>query len=370
MSIQEALRLLAEAVGVDIHDVLVGVGNIEDLQMSGDVKALIPALNQIHSVITGINILDDVEVSEASAFSSQKIQALLSTAIEELKSGAPESYDTLKEIADWIAADQTQTTSILTSLNKLLRFDATMSLTDAQKTNLSTTLNLNLAAIDIISIITGRPESMSIEVIPSGATTQLRTIRLVYGGSGDMEIDWGDGAKETRTLPFDISHSYAVSGTPRILKTKRGNLTSIRIIGFTALRRVLDYGSYNPTHVEFESETLYFVPDLLPSITDTSFMFRACYIFNQDISNWKTGNVTNMNNMFSQARGFNRDIGNWDTSKVTNMVRMFYFADKFNQDLSRWDVFLIKTKPSEFDVLTDAWNKTNRQPVWGTHGSH
>ena len=33
--------------------------------------------------------------------------------------------------------------------------------------------------------------------------------------------------------------------------------------------------------------------------------------FNQDISQWDVGNVTNMAGMFFWAYAFNQDIGNW-----------------------------------------------------------
>ena len=46
-------------------------------------------------------------------------------------------------------------------------------------------------------------------------------------------------------------------------------------------------------------------------------------IFNQDIGNWNTSNVTNMNQMFQEAMLFNQDIGGWNTSNVTDMSFMF-----------------------------------------------
>ncbi len=39
-------------------------------------------------------------------------------------------------------------------------------------------------------------------------------------------------------------------------------------------------------------------------------------VFNGDISNWNTSNVTNMAGMFAYANLFNQDLNNWDTSNV------------------------------------------------------
>ena len=100
-------------------------------------------------------------------------------------------------------------------------------------------------------------------------------------------------------------------------------------------------------------------------VTNMSYMFNNSSAFNQNIGSWKTGKVIDMRSMFSGAFVFNQDISNWDVSQVTNMSLMFLQANKFNQDLSGWCVQQIKNKPAAFDSLTSAWNKTNRQPVWG-----
>ncbi len=59
--------------------------------------------------------------------------------------------------------------------------------------------------------------------------------------------------------------------------------------------------------------------------------------FNEDLSRWQTGNVTNMSWMFSGARSFNRDLSKWQTGKVRDMEGMFWGASSFNSDLSKWD---------------------------------
>lgn len=79
-----------------------------------------------------------------------------------------------------------------------------------------------------------------------------------------------------------------------------------------------------------------------------------------------TTNITTMESMFKDATMFNQNIEGWDTSNVTDMSSMFADAGAFNQDLSSWCVSLITTKPDNFDSNTPAWEKLDRQPVWGT----
>jgi surface protein len=88
-----------------------------------------------------------------------------------------------------------------------------------------------------------------------------------------------------------------------------------------------------------------FIPYLLPG-TSLLFCFLSCSMFNSNISNWDTTNVTNMAAMFSNSRSFNQPIGSWNTSNVTNMSNMFIYASAFNQ-------------PINYNSSTGAWNTSN-----------
>ena len=81
-------------------------------------------------------------------------------------------------------------------------------------------------------------------------------------------------------------------------------------------------------------------------VEDMSYMFFGAVAFNQYIGGWNTGAVTTMGGMFRDAEAFNNgDPGNtganpldWaDTSKVEAMSGMFFRAVAFNQDVSDWN---------------------------------
>ena len=55
--------------------------------------------------------------------------------IAEVVGGAPATFDTLKEISDYIETDKTGASAMATSINNRLRFDEQQTLTEAQQTN-------------------------------------------------------------------------------------------------------------------------------------------------------------------------------------------------------------------------------------------
>ena len=73
------------------------------------------------------------------------------------------------------------------------------------------------------------------------------------------------------------------------------------------------------------------------NVENMSLMFSGCYDFNQDISSWDVSSVENMSYMFQHCYDFNQGLAGWDVSKVVTMSRMFKNALAFDQDLSEWD---------------------------------
>ena len=68
------------------------------------------------------------------------------------------------------------------------------------------------------------------------------------------------------------------------------------------------------------------------SVNSFKELFSGKSIFNENISNWDTSNITDMSNMFKNASSFNQDISNWDVSNVTDFTDMFLNANSLSED--------------------------------------
>lgn len=90
----------------------------------------------------------------------------------------------------------------------------------------------------------------------------------------------------------------------------------------------------------------------LSSVNALNNMFQDCTIFNANISNWETNNVTKTYSMFYGARAFNQPINTndnkWNMEKVDDMSNMFRDAESFNQSLADWNTSSVTTMNSMF----------------------
>ena len=111
-----------------------------------------------------------------------------------------------------------------------------------------------------------------------------------------------------------------------------------------------------------------------------SYMFYSAVVFNQNISNWNTSNVTNMQGCFYDCRNYNNSGAygtslvplTWNTTKVTNMSYMFSDAKAFNQNISYnsslqyWNTSNVTTIANIF-ACTDAaavFNNASSDMLW------
>ena len=231
-----------------------------------------------------------------------------------------------------------------------------------------------------------------ITVKTDNAGTSLSTQFTIptTGGGYNYSVNWGDGNIDTGQ-GGSVTHTYSVAGTytveiwedfPRIYFSNGGDKRKVLSIE--------QWGSVEWTSFDgafYGCENMvgnYIDRPILSGVTDMSFMFRQCevfdglvagwqmstvtnirqmfrdsFTFNQDVGSWDVSNVTNMNNVFMNGNyalgavslfnnGGNSNINNWDTSSCNTMISTFYGCNSFNQPLSNWDTSLVTTMNAMF----------------------
>ncbi|MBO0322505.1 BspA family leucine-rich repeat surface protein [Muricauda sp. CAU 1633] len=220
-------------------------------------------------------------------------------------------------------------------------------------------------------------------------TTPSDNFELIIGTNSelnyDFTIDWGDGTVESLSeLTEDPSHIYETEGTYTI--AINGVFPAIQMYRFEvdelipsqqALIGIEQWGaiSWETFASAFQNcvnLAVYNAEDVpnLANVAVLTNMFYGATLFNGDISDWDTTNVTNMGGMFGLAESFNQDIsfkegtGSWNTSNVTNMGSMFFRATSFNQDIGNWDTSEVTDMSfmfvgvTEFNHYIGDWNTT------------
>lgn len=177
-----------------LTDILVQTGSDNVIVDATSNKTLTTRLSEI---VAQIKNVQDIAVKE------ETIKGWISTAISDLINGAPETYDTLKEIADYISNNQTAVealnSAIGTKVDKvegkgLSANDFTDALkskldaisTGANKTEKSAT-NGNIKVDGVEVTVYTHPTSAGNKHIPSGGT-----LGQVLQNSGNGTAEWAD----------------------------------------------------------------------------------------------------------------------------------------------------------------------------------
>lgn len=163
--------------------------------------------------------LASIATALAGMNSATEVDSKISKAIDDLIGGAPETYDTLKEIADYIASDSTAMDALNNAiLNKVDKVDgkglSANDFTSALKTKLEgittgatkvekSTTNGNVKINSIETTVYSHPTSAGNKHIPDGGAAGQS---LVYGGSSGTAA-WGTAPTVVRsgaTTPQDL----------------------------------------------------------------------------------------------------------------------------------------------------------------------
>lgn len=135
MTLVERITTVVKAIGADIKALKGRVLVLENKPAStGGVDE-----SQVQSTV---NAKVEESIDTLKGELATLVTPTITAEINKVVDGAPDAFNTLKEIADYIEQDKTGASAMTTSINNRLRFDEQQSLTEVQQTNVLNSLGL------------------------------------------------------------------------------------------------------------------------------------------------------------------------------------------------------------------------------------
>lgn len=155
MSLEAKLVAFAQAVGVDIGELITTRGDLTTLTTTQK-TSLVAAINELKAGLGSIDltaIINDAAGAGVTnkTWSADKIITALNTLKSDIIDGAPAAYDTLKEISDYLAANNSQIDALLTAIGNRVRYDAAQTLTVAQQLTACTNIGIGDPEVDLVA---------------------------------------------------------------------------------------------------------------------------------------------------------------------------------------------------------------------------
>jgi hypothetical protein len=152
-TLETRLKAALTAIATDIRTLINAQGALATLDTTAK-GSLVAALNEVKALADAASgaagaSIDDGATATTTTWSSTRIATQVTNAINALLNNAPAAFDTLKELADQLAADQTALSAITTALGNRLRFDAVQGLTVPQQAQAASNLGLGDTDADL-----------------------------------------------------------------------------------------------------------------------------------------------------------------------------------------------------------------------------
>lgn len=152
MSLEQKALAFAQLVGADIGELIATRGDLSTLTTTQK-GSLVAAINELRTGLSNVDltaIINDAGTGTNVAWSVDKIISMLNAAKNEIINGAPEAYNTLKEIADYIAANDIEINNLLVDIGNRVRYDAAQTLTTAEQLQACVNIGINDNLVDLV----------------------------------------------------------------------------------------------------------------------------------------------------------------------------------------------------------------------------
>ena len=152
MSLQTQLNSFVLRVAEEFNTVKGRTGTLTALTTT-DKSSLVAAINELKAAIVTAVMIDDLQVSTTTTYSSNKVVTLLDALKADILGGADPAYDTLLELQQALQNDQSGISALTSAIDKRVRFDAAQTLTVLEQQQARTNIGA-VAATDIGDVAT------------------------------------------------------------------------------------------------------------------------------------------------------------------------------------------------------------------------
>ena len=152
MSLQTHLYCFVLRVAEEFNTVKGRSGTLTALTTT-DKSSLVAAINELKAAIVTAVMIDDLQVSTTTTYSSNKVVTLLDALKADILGGADPAFDTLLELQQALQNDQSGIAALTSAIDKRVRFDAAQTLTVLEQQQARTNIGA-VAATDIGDVAT------------------------------------------------------------------------------------------------------------------------------------------------------------------------------------------------------------------------
>lgn len=156
-TLSNQISALATQVGTDVKQIIANVGDLSQLTTTQK-ASLVVALNELKANLQDIAdsvgaTINDSTIVDNQTWSSQKISSAITDAVNALVNGAPETLDTLQELATAIETNQDAISALQTIAAGHVKYTEAQSLTTEQQQQARS--NIGAAAASDLTTLQG-----------------------------------------------------------------------------------------------------------------------------------------------------------------------------------------------------------------------
>ena len=230
---------LASTIGTDVKQILANIGTLSDLT-TAQKTSLVLAINELKAAIGSIDLtalIDDSKTATNLTWSSTKITSAITAAVTDLINGAPETLDTLKELADAIENNQDAISALQEIASGHVKYDGEQTLTTEQKAQARS----NIDAVSSAELSAVETKADTAQSTADTNKTNIGTLASLNTTAKSSLVDAVNEVKTTADTAYSTANSAdskadSAQAEVTALKTAIGDTTTNYVEVYTSAR--------------------------------------------------------------------------------------------------------------------------------------